>query len=181
MMITLKQWMETVDYRVTEGSDYLWSCYGTNAYILSSWNGIHGQGGYSFDITFDIKTQAVYEATAHDYKFNRAYRIINPLYVKQHQDEAKERAIEIDTAWDLDDGIPIKYVDLETVEDYLDKCQSIRTGLDYDTRVEMPLDIPDSDLLQYMKAAHRLDITFNQFIERALRELIEKHYVSQNQ
>ena len=38
-MITLKEWMELVDYRITEGSDYCWSCYGPDAYSLDSWNG----------------------------------------------------------------------------------------------------------------------------------------------
>jgi len=56
-MITMKEWMELVGYKITEGSDYLWSCYGPNAYQLSSWNGIHGAGGYSFNIVFSTKTQ----------------------------------------------------------------------------------------------------------------------------
>ena len=38
-MITLKEWMELVDYRVTEGSDYGWNCYGPNVHMLDSWNG----------------------------------------------------------------------------------------------------------------------------------------------
>ena len=32
----------------------------------------------------------------------------------------------------------------------------------------------DEDLLQYMKLAHERDITFNQFIEEALRHAIEE-------
>ena len=56
-MITLKRWMELVNYRITEGSDYGWSCYGNNAYSLSFWNGIHGDGGFSSNIIFDTKNQ----------------------------------------------------------------------------------------------------------------------------
>lgn len=33
-------------------------------------------------------------------------------------------------------------------------------------------DFTDEELLKYMTAAHELDITFNQFVERALKELI---------
>lgn len=35
------------------------------------------------------------------------------------------------------------------------------------------LDFSDEDLLQYMKLAHERDITFNKFIELALRRVIE--------
>ena len=72
-MITLKEWMELVDYRITEGSEYCWQCYGPDAYSLDSWNG--DQNGYSFCIIFDNKTQVVYEVQAHDYVHNRAYRL----------------------------------------------------------------------------------------------------------
>lgn len=36
------------------------------------------------------------------------------------------------------------------------------------------LDFSDEDLLQYMKLAHERDITFNKFIELALRRAIEE-------
>ena len=52
-MITLKEWMEIVDYRITEGSGYQWQCYGPNAYCLDSWNG--EQDGHSLSIIFDTK------------------------------------------------------------------------------------------------------------------------------
>ena len=40
-MITLKDFMEVVDYRVTEGSEFTWTCFGPAAYTLSAWNGDH--------------------------------------------------------------------------------------------------------------------------------------------
>ena len=68
--IMIKQFMETVNYRITEGSDYGWQCYGHNAYMLDSWNG--EQDGHSLTIIFDTKTQEVYEVQAHDYVNQRA-------------------------------------------------------------------------------------------------------------
>lgn len=56
-MITLKEFMELVDYRITEGSDYMWSCYGPNAHRLDSWNGDHD--GHSVSIIFDTQSQNV--------------------------------------------------------------------------------------------------------------------------
>ena len=163
-MITLQQWMETVNFRVTEGSEYLWNCYGPNAYSLDSWDGRHG-GGSSFTIIFDNKTQEVYEVQAHDYDNNRAYRLINPAYSDTMYNEASYRNVNKKQAWD-----EVDYVDLESEEDWLEKARAIFSGEDYDTRVSIPLTLDDADLLFLMKAAHSRDLTFNEFVEEILRE-----------
>ena len=159
-MLTLKEWMEIVDYRITEGSDYYNSRYGDKIYSLDSWNG--EQDGYSFTIIFDTLTQKVYEVQAHDYLHNRAYRMFA---------EGSAPPVGEDTeAWD-----DINYVDLEVDDDFIQKCLSIREGADYDTRVSVPVDFTDEELLKYMKLAHERDITFNQLVTEALIEAIEEH------
>ena len=94
-MITIKEWMELTDYKITEGSDYGWSCYGPNAYTLDSWNGVHGKGGYSFSIIFSTKSQKVYEVSMCDYTNDRAYRMINPKFQKKHNKEALARNVNL--------------------------------------------------------------------------------------
>ena len=163
----MKEWMELVGYRITEGSDYMWQCYGSNAYALDSWNG--EQDGHSFTVIFDTKDQTVYEVQAHDYVHDRAYRMINPDFQKKNRKEAKKRDIDKDNAWD-----DVNYVDLDVDDDFIQKCLSIRAGEDYDTRVSIPMDFSDEELLTYMKLAHEQDITFNQLVERALREAIDR-------
>ena len=37
------------------------------------------------------------------------------------------------------------------------------------------LELTDEEALRYMKMAHELDITFNEFVERALQAAIDKH------
>lgn len=155
-MITLKEWMEVVDYRVTEGSDYY--AYG-GAYALSSWNG--EQDGYSLEIIFDTKTQTVYEVQACDYKHNRAYRLVNELHKEERRDEE---------AWD-----DTKWIDLECDDDWIQKALSIVAGEDYDTRVSIPVDFTDEELLKYMKLAHERDITFNELITEALGEAMKSY------
>jgi hypothetical protein len=169
-MITMKEWMELVDYKITEGSDYGWQCYGADAYQLDSWNGEHD--GYSFCILFDTKTQAVYEVQAHDYLHQRAYRMINEDFRKKMKKEAKRRNVDKNMAWELDDGTPLEYVDLDVDDDFIQKCLSIKAGEDYDTRVQVPVDFSDEELLQYMKMAHERDITFNELVEEALRHAL---------
>ena len=170
-MITMKEWMELVGYRITEGSDYMWQCYGSNAYALDSWNG--EQDGHSFTVIFDTKDQTVYEVQAHDYVHDRAYRMINEDFQKKNRKEAKKRDIDKDNAWD-----DVDYVDLDVDDDFFQKCLAIKAGEDYDTRVSVPMDFSDEELLTYMKLAHEQDITFNQLVERALREALDREGIT---
>ena len=43
-----------------------------------------------------------------------------------------------------------------------------------DNRVEIPLDFSDEELLILFKKAHEEDLTFNQFVEKALTEYLER-------
>ena len=167
-MITLKEFMELVDYRITEGSDFCWDCYGSNAYSLSYWNQDHN--GHSLCITFDTQTHEVYEVQACDYKYDRAYRLINPVYKGEYNNEAVSRDINPNEAWD-----DVNYVDLDVDDDFIQKALSIIAGEDYDTRVSVPVDFSDEELLRYMKMAHDRDMTFNEFVEEALRSMIDEY------
>jgi hypothetical protein len=162
-----EEFFKTVEYRITEGSDYCWQCYGDNAYTLDSWDG--EQDGHSFSIIFDTKTQTVYELQAHDYTHTRAYRWINPEFKSAFEAEGASRGVNNGQAWD-----DLEYVDLEVVEDFFEKMTAIHAGLDYDTRVQVPVDFSDEELLTYMKLAHERDITFNQLVEQCLREVIDQ-------
>jgi hypothetical protein len=156
-MITLKEWMELVEYRITEGSTY--NLYSSDAYNLSSWSG--EQDGYSMAITFDTVTQIVYCVEACDYANNRAYRIVNPAYkgVDKHAE-----------AWD-----DVNWIDLEVDDDFIQKCLAIKEGEDYDNRVMIPLTLPDNEMFEIMKMAHERDMTLNAFIEEVLEDYVTKH------
>ena len=169
-MITMKEWMELVDYKITEGGDYGWQCYGPNAYTLDSWNGVHGKGGYSFSIVFSTKTQKVYEVSMCDYTNDRAYRMIVENKKEKHRKEAEDRTVNLNEAWDS-----VDYVDLDVDDDFIQKALAIRAGEKYDTRVQIPVDFSDEELLQYMKLAHDRDMTFNEFVEEALRHAISEY------
>ena len=167
-MITLKDFMELIEYRITEGSDYCWRCFGDNAYSISSWNG--DQDGWSFAVVFDTKTQCVYTVEACDYKNNRAYRMINPEYRGAYEAESKQFGHSANEAWDA-----VNYVDLETVEDFVTKSQAIKAGVDYDTRVEIELDLTEEEIKTLMARAHEADLTVNQFVEQVLQQYIDQH------
>ena len=170
-MVTLKEFMEAVGYRITEGSTYGWNCFGPNAYALDSWNG--EQDGHSSSIVFDTKTQEVYQVTAYDYTRERAYRLINPVYKEAHDDEGTDRNSDTKEAWE-----DVEYTDLELESDFIEKLTAVVNEEEYDTRVSVPVDFSDEELLKYMKLAHEQDVTFNQLIETALREAIARHGIT---
>jgi len=159
--------MEVCDYKITEGSEYCWECFGPNAYRLDSWN--QDQEGHTVSIVFDTMTHVVYEATAYDYKRNHAYRLINPDYKFAHDDEASGRGVDINQAWD-----DVNYIDLDVDDDFIQKALAIVADEDYDTRVSVPVEFTDEELLTYMKIAHDRDITFNQLVEEALQAAIDE-------
>jgi len=168
-MITMKEWMELVDYRITEGGDYGWQCFGPNAYQLSSWNGLHDKGGWSFNIVFSTKTQKVYEVTVCDYTRNRAYRMIVENKQAKHRKEAEHKSELANQAWD-----DVEYVDLEVVDDFIQKCLAIRAGEDYSTDVSVPIDLPDDLLLFAFKAAHAENMTFNDWMNKMLKSFVDQ-------
>jgi hypothetical protein len=95
--------------------------------------------------------------------------MINPKFQKKHAREAEIRNVNLNEAWD-----EINYIDLDVDDDFIQKALAIRAGEDYDTRVQVPVDFSDEDLLKYMKMAHDRDMTFNEFIEEALRHALEE-------
>jgi hypothetical protein len=166
-MLTVKEWMELVEYRITEGDSYLWKCFGDSAFSLSAWNG--DQDGWSMNMVFDTKDQTVYIVEVCDYARNRAYRMINPDYKQVHDAEALSSGVDSKEAWD-----DVDYIDLEIDEDFVAKATWIKTDQDYDTRVSVPLTVPDDALFELMKQAHEQDITLNQLVENILRKFVDQ-------
>ena len=166
-MLTLKEFVELIDYKITEGSKYQWDCFGPDAYGLESWNNEHD--GHSFSILFDTQTQVVYQVEAHDYKHSRAYRMVNADFSSSHTAECLKRGVAEKEAYE-----GVEYVDLDDVDDFIQKSLAIRTGEEYDTRVTIPIDMPEAELMVLFKMAHKRDITFNQLMIEVLQEAIDK-------
>jgi hypothetical protein len=163
-MITIAEFLEIINHRITGGSEYGWQCFGR----MARWLDCEVAGQYSASIVFDTGTQEVYTAEICDYRNDRCYRLINPEYADAMSAEAKERGTDNTQAWD-----DIKWVDLETDDDWIQKAAAIVAGEEYDTRVIVPIDLPDDSAYALMKLAHEQDITFNQLIEKVLRDAID--------
>ena len=169
-MITIQNFIESVDYKITGGGAHGWNCFGSNARWLDC-----EDRDYSAAIVFDSINQTVYVAELCDFVNQRAYRWVNPEFKTAYMDEAKARNVSQDQAWD-----DVSYYDLDIEEDWLEKAKAISNkNFNYDTRVMINVEFDDSDLLKYMKLAHERDITFNQLIEEAIKEAIQLHKISE--
>jgi len=154
-MITLKHFMEIVNYRICEGSS--WNGFAPGAYSLDYWNG--DQDGHSLCVIFNTQDQTVYSVQVCDYKNNRAYRFTHPEHRKDLDKEA----------WD-----DVKWCDLDVEEDWLEKAQAIVDGRDYDTRVQLPLELGEDELFRLMSMAHERDITLNQLVTEIIQRVIDR-------
>ena len=95
MKITLKHFIEAVNFKIKDSGAFGWECYGENAYMLDAFN-----ENASGTVVYDTKKFIVYELRYSDYKKEVAYKWINPKFVKKHNSEMKSRGFESDQAWD---------------------------------------------------------------------------------
>ena len=166
-MITLKEYLEAIDFRITGGSEYQWTCFGDNARYLDCESETLNE--FSVHCVFDAVDQTVYTIEAWDYPKDRAYRWINPAYIKAHMKDCAKHGVDVYAACDT-----MNFTDLDVAGDILEKVRAIVLQEPYDERVQIQVDFADEDLLQYMKLAHSMDITFNELVERALQNAIDE-------
>jgi len=167
-MITLKQWLELCEYKITEGSEYQWWCFGKNVQTLDSWNG-DNENGYSLVIQFDRVDQTVYSVEIHDYLNRQAYRIIHPDHLDAYKNECNSRGICFSEATD-----EYNFIDLDVDEDFMEKASVIIAGKVYSEKIMMPLTLPDNLMLQLCMLAHNEDVTLNEYVTMMLKEFIKE-------
>ena len=165
--ISLKDFLECIEYKITEGSDFAWTCYGPNVQQLTTEKPTH-----SISAVFDTETQFVYEMEAWDYDKDRVYRWIHPDYIKAVKAEYKKLSLKFRSHGDG------KYIDVDEVVDILEKATAIARGEEYDPRLIVGIDIDDASLLVLMKHAHSKDITFNQLFTEIIQDEISRSKAS---
>ena len=169
-MMNLKEVNETLDHKITMGSEYQWHCYGPDARFLDY------ESDYAHaSVIYSTKTQEIFQAEISSNtetldKDTKPYRWMNPKYKDVYFAEAKERGIHPNNAWD-----DTQWIDLEVPEDFLEKAKAIFNGDAYDTRIQIPIDLDDDVLLHLAIEAHKRDITLNNMIEIILQGVIDNH------
>ena len=100
-MISIKDWMEGVQYRVSDVWDFNWDCFGKNAVGLTSEWG--DDGGRTYTVIYDPNSQEVFEVCSYSSLDCTALRWINPKYKKAYLAEEKFRGME--NVFDFEDVI----------------------------------------------------------------------------
>lgn len=163
----LNDWINITGGRITEGSEYGYSCYGDRPYYLSYWNGKHGTDEVSTSIVYDRDTFETYEADVFDGVKNKTYTWRHPDYVDAYNKEASEYLADYDEPeW--------PNVILESLDDFVEKATAILAGKEYDERVKVPLNLENDELFKLMLMAHEKDVTLNQFITTVLEEQLNR-------
>lgn len=170
-MITIKDFLECIEYHITGGTEYMWNCYGPNVRYLE-YQSKEGHEADTIFILFDTVDQTVYEMQAWDYVNQREYRWIHPDYIDAHKKEAKSRNVKWKKSFD-----ERKFINLEVPEDIIEKARAIFLGEEYDTRIMVTLELDDKERIMLMEMAHEADMSLNQFVEYILREDIKRHGV----
>ena len=106
-----------------------------------------------------------------------AYRWTKNDSTLKEQKKAEWNKYGIDDAYAFDDemGNPVKFIELETEEDFLEKLASVfNQDYTFDRRISMPLNLTDEEFLLLAKSAHEADQTINTFISNLLEQHIEE-------
>ena len=146
--MNLKDVNTVLEHRICGGSEFLWSCYPNARYL--DYEGDFGTA----TVVYNTITQEIYEADvsakAEEWDEEpKPYRWLNPDYKDAMCKESTNRKIPWQNAWG-----DVKWVDLETEEDWLD----------------------NDTLLKLSMEAHKRDITLNDMIVFILNRLIEEHH-----
>ena len=157
---------QALNHRISGGSEYQWDCYGYNVRFLDY------ESDYAHaSVVFDTQTQIVYEAQVNSKDEDvKPYRWLNPDTKEKYLAECKERNIDPNNAWDN-----VSWVDTETTEDFLEKAEAIINGVEFDTRIKVPLDLDKEELFKLMSMAHERDLTLNELVEDILWDVINTH------
>lgn len=161
----LEQYLKLINYELNGTSKYHWKVFGPNAYFFDSYKKPDRR---EISVVVDLKTLRVCYAAVIDCVRNKQYLWIDPEFRDAYRYEAESRNCNYLQAYD-----DVEYTELETETDWLEKAQAIYLGQPYDERVEIPLDLPDDLLLDSMKRAHELDITFNEYVQLCIQAAID--------
>jgi hypothetical protein len=161
----IDQYLETIDYNLEGTSKYLWKAFGDNAHFFD----YNSRGKGEISVVADIKTKQVFYAAVIDSTRGNQYLWLDPEYKDDYIYESESRNCNYKQAYD-----DVEYTVLDVEADWLEKARAIYLGEPYDDRVVVNIDLPDDLLFASMMQAHKLDITFNEYIARAIQAVIDE-------
>lgn len=163
-MIHLYEILDRTNCNITEGSDYLWPCFGPRARGLDFLHTDSDGTEINVYAVFDQLTKQVYELDFSIYEGDSCYsRVwVDPEYRKAYKKEVKKREKEL--GYKLDNGKMIKSQNkiLSIINNKYPK---------YYVLSSMDLELDDDVWDGLARAAHARNITVNSLVHEALTTL----------
>lgn len=156
--LRIEHFLTATNYNIDEGNPYLWNCFGSGARIVDSvTDGSTAVNGYA-SCVYNPTTRQVFTVIAEDDDGN-LLEWIDPDYIAAYNAEYSEKVKE-----DVEDGTPIA----SSLEDVM---AVIRSKFDTETE-ELEINFEADSLQAAFTAAHKADVTLNEFVVAALRNYI---------
>lgn len=156
----LQDIITAAQFKISEGAEYQWACYGKNARFLDFQSDFED---VSASCIFDSQNQTVYEASL--YIGEKAYRWLNPYFSKAMYSESFERDIDPREFCEV-----CHFCDCEVPEDLLEKTtDAFNTGTCSDDIV-IPINLTEEQEELFSRLPDGTDL--NEFVLQALTEKI---------
>lgn len=159
-IMQLQDIITAAQFKISEGSEYQWACYGENARFLDFQSDFED---VSASCVFDSQNQTVYEATL--YLAEKAYRWLNPEFAEAMRNESFER--DIDPRVFLDE---YHFSDCEVSEDLIEKItDAFETGT-CTNDIVIPLNLTPEQEELFARLPEGTDL--NEFITQGLMDTV---------
>ncbi len=110
--MNINEFLELIEYKVAEGSEYYWECFGPNAWSISrlDYNETSAHASNEISVVFDTKTSLVYSIEALNYQDELSYQWIHPDYEYSYNNECLEKDVN-DYSYNNIEWLRIKSID----------------------------------------------------------------------
>lgn len=163
--------LQKIKPNITSGSQFLWKCYGNNAWMIDLCRidtKLHMNE--TVTIIYDSQHMEIYEISTYSEIHQLEYKWYNPNYREIVKEEYKNRNI------DFDDPIceDIKLIELEMLDDIIEKSSAIIEGKDFDKRILVELNLTNEEIETLTRASVLSNQTIDEFVNSALIQIINE-------
>lgn len=162
--MNLHEFFTLFNYKITDGSEFLWKCFGDHARSIELSNdNVVGL------VVFSKLTQEIFQAEVYNETAAIAYRWMSPVNRDAYRSECTTRNVSFSEAWDGCD-----FIDVETPEAFMKKAQNLIDGEKPDECDEVEIKLSNDEIVALSLEAHKRNITLNEMMNVALREMLDK-------
>ncbi len=156
----ISQIMNIIDYKIISSTPYLWKCFGEDSRIFDFGHSEEEQRGSFIVNQYNEIMEIDYSVSENN--STKHFRWIHPDYLESFKKECEKYQVNFKNLYDDVDFFDI---DLDIM------CHQIKQEFDKKTEI-IDMNISDHDFLLIAKAAHKENITIQDFIEQSLIEQI---------